>query len=212
MPSRQSVFQFDIFKCCREPVQVYVHLSAFSNCRNSVSMLCFCYDLSVPIFCSKIFLPLSHPVVDMASPILPLIAGRFFFVVLERSVLSILFGLVSVSFSLHSFASIFWLVSSSFFCSSSCRAFSVSSEYFLMFRFSILACCRSFVVSDSSLSSHLGFDFFLWSSRRPRFFHRLIVLLRILNHLTTWCRLSGYLSKSRSLSRFQTWLSSSLGF
>ena len=28
-----------------------------------LSIRLFCYDLSVPIFCSKIFLPLSHPVV-----------------------------------------------------------------------------------------------------------------------------------------------------
>ena len=38
----------------------------------------FCYDLSIAIFCSKIFLPLSHAVVDMTSPILRLIVVRIF--------------------------------------------------------------------------------------------------------------------------------------
>ena len=53
-----------------KPVEVYVHLFFIDSA--------FYYDLFVPIFCSKIFLPLSHPVVDMASPILPLMVGRFF--------------------------------------------------------------------------------------------------------------------------------------
>ena len=53
--------------------------------------------------------------------------------------------------------------------------------------------------------------FCLWSLGGPQFFHRLILLLHILNHLTPWCRLSGYLSISHSLSRFWIWLSSSLG-
>ena len=41
-------------------------------------------------------------------------------------------------------------------------------------------------------------------------FHRLIFLLRIVNRLSMWCHLSGYLFISRSFSRFRTWLSSSL--
>ena len=42
---------------------------------------------------------------------------------------------------------------------SCCRAFSVSSESLLMFRFSILACCRSLFIYDSSLSFHPVFNF-----------------------------------------------------
>ena len=61
-------------------------------------------------------------------------------------------------FSLPSFASIFGLSPQPLF-SSSCNAFSVSSEYLLMFRFSILACCRSHFICDSHLSSHSYFDF-----------------------------------------------------
>ena len=50
-----------IFKGSLEPVGVYVHLRAFSE----HSQLCFhvvypfdCFVISVPIFCSQIFLPL----------------------------------------------------------------------------------------------------------------------------------------------------------
>ena len=92
-----------IFKCCLQPVGVYVHWGTFfENLQLCFHVVYpygfFCDDLSAPIFCSKI-LPLSHLVVDMASSILPLIVGRIFFVVLERPVLSKLFGFVSVSFS-----------------------------------------------------------------------------------------------------------------
>ena len=46
-----------------------------------------------------------------------------------------------------------------FFRCPSCHAFSGSSANFLMFRFSLLACCRSLFICDSSLSSHPDFDF-----------------------------------------------------
>ena len=92
-----------LFKRWLEPVRVYIYLRVFFKhlqlCFHVVYPFGFSYyDLSVPTFCSKIFLPLSHPDVDMASPILHLSVGRMFFVVLECSVLSLLFGLVSVSF------------------------------------------------------------------------------------------------------------------
>ena len=83
---------------------MYVHLDGFLRALATLFPCClsirlfFCYDLSIPIFCSKIFLLLSHPIVDMASTILSLNVSRIFFVVLERPVLSILFGLVSLSF------------------------------------------------------------------------------------------------------------------
>ena len=99
MPLRPGGFPVCyLFKYYREPVWVYVHLKAFFEhwqlCFHVVYPFgFFVFGLSVPIFCSKIFLPLSLPVVDMASLILPLIVGRIFF-----PVFSILFGLVSVSF------------------------------------------------------------------------------------------------------------------
>ena len=61
-------------------------------------------------------------------------------------------------FSLPSFACILVGLQKLFF-SSSCHAFSVSPENFLMFGFSILACCRSLFICDSSLCSHQGFNF-----------------------------------------------------
>ena len=133
MPYRPEVFQFVIF--CLEPVRVYVHqmgLRAFATLFTScLSIRLFCYDLSVPIFCSRIFLLLSHPVVDMVSPILPLIVGRISFVVLKRPVLSISFGLVSVSFLVFLLSLVFLIgFLKLFFFSSSRRAISVSSEYF----------------------------------------------------------------------------------
>ena len=74
------------------PGVVFVALSASkcistlgpsSSIHNSFPILfihsAFCYDFSIPIFCSKIFLPRSHPVAGMTSPILPLRVGRIFF-------------------------------------------------------------------------------------------------------------------------------------
>ena len=90
----------------------------------------FCYDLSVSIFCSKIFLSFSHSVVDMASPILRLIVGR------------------------------------------------------------TLTFCLVFKVYPSFSPTNLA----------PAY----------IKSFTLWCRLSGYLSIICSLSRFRTWLSSSL--
>ena len=89
----------------------------------------------------------------------PLIVVRIFFVVLERSVLAIWFGFVSVSFSSPFFRQYFWLIFSNFIFRCSCRAFSVSSKIFLMFCFCILVCCRSLFICDSSQSSHPDFDF-----------------------------------------------------
>ena len=72
-----------LFKCRLEPVGVYVHLRALFE-HSKLFLYClsihlFCYDRSVPIFYTKIVLPLSYPVVDMAWHILPLIVGRIFF-------------------------------------------------------------------------------------------------------------------------------------
>ena len=91
----------------------------------------------------------------MTSPILPYLLVEFSFVVLDSPVLYVLFGPVSVSF-LFSFFRQYFLISSSF--RFSCRAFAVSSENFFLAVFSIFA-CRSFLICDSNLSSHPGFDF-----------------------------------------------------
>ena len=66
-------------------------------------------------FCSKILLPLSHPVVGMASPILLLIVGRIFSLFWERPVLSILFGLVLVFFLVFLLSQVFLLGVLNFF-------------------------------------------------------------------------------------------------
>ena len=68
-----------------------------------LSIRLFCYVHFFPIFCSKIVLFPCHPVVSMSSCILPLHASRIFFVVLECSVLSALFDLVSISLLLSFF-------------------------------------------------------------------------------------------------------------
>ena len=59
-------------------------LGPSSSIRNFFFMLLiyssfFCYDLSVPIFCSKIFLSPLHPVACMCSPLLSRLVGRIFF-------------------------------------------------------------------------------------------------------------------------------------
>ena len=125
-----------------------------------LSIQLFCYDFSVFVFCSKIFMSLLHLVVVMTSPILPLTVGRIFLCFFFFwNVLFCLYCLVlsRYLFSLPSFASIFGWSPQDLF--TRCRAFSVSSENVLMFRFTILACCRSLLICDSSVSSHSDFDF-----------------------------------------------------
>ena len=126
-------------------------------------------------------------------------------------------------FSLPSFASFFFffffffggVFFSSFIHRSSCLDFPVSFEYFLIFRFSILTCCHNlfcfFVILDWVSNWVLTFCLFDFLSGWLSVFHRLILLLRILNRLTPCGRLSGYLSISHSLSRFRNWLSSCVG-
>ena len=82
MPSRPEVFQFGIFlSIALSPSGCMFTWGPSSSIRNSLFILfiyfAFFY-LSVPIFCSKIFWPLSHLVVGMASPILPLTLPRIF--------------------------------------------------------------------------------------------------------------------------------------
>ena len=158
-----------------------VTLELSSSVSNSVSMLfihlAFLWSFRSRILLQNVFVSLvSGCWYGFAHS--PLIVGRIFFF---RCFWMSCLVLSRYPFSFPSFARVFWLVSSSFLLSSSCRAFSVFSENFLMFRVSIIiACCRSLFICDSNLSSHSGFDC-LWSSRGPRFFHRLMLLLRILN-------------------------------
>ena len=136
--------------CVALSPSAYVHPRAFFE----HSQLCFqvvysfgffYYDLSVPIFCSKIFLLLSHPVLDMASTILPLIVGRIFFRCFGTSCFVYIvwpcLGIILVF--LLSLVFFGWSPQAFFFFRSTCRDFSISSENFLMFRFRILVCGRS---------------------------------------------------------------------
>ena len=75
MSSRPGVFLFAIFISVTLSPSVCMFTwgpsSTFATLfQRCLSIRLFCYDFSVPIFCSKIFLPFLHSVVDMASPIL----------------------------------------------------------------------------------------------------------------------------------------------
>ena len=92
MPSRSGVFQFAIF------LSVVLSLSGCmltwgpsSSIFNFVPML-FIHSAFFFIIILFVYFALSRSVVDMASPILPLISA------LEHPILSVLFGLVLVSF------------------------------------------------------------------------------------------------------------------
>ena len=140
----------------------------------------------------------------MVSPILPLIVGRIFF----------------FRFGMFCFICIVWS------CLGIFLVFFLSLEFlvgFLDFLKSLVAVLYQFRPNISKCSVLVFLlvvnqvwvptrvlTFCLWSSRGPRFFQRLILFLRILNPLTPWCRLSGYLSIRHSLFRFQTGLFYSL--
>ena len=84
------------------------------------------------------------------------------------------------------------------------------SNYILMFRFSIFACCRSLFIYDSHLSYQPGFDFLSVVFKWMPIFSKINFVPAFIKLLTPWC-LSGFLSIGRSLSWFRTWLSSSFG-
>ena len=81
--------------------------SSIRNCFPIIYPFGFCYDLSVPIFCSKFFLPPSHPVLGMTSPILPLIVDRIFSLIWNVLFYLYCFVLSLYLFSIPSFTSIF---------------------------------------------------------------------------------------------------------
>ena len=164
MPSRHGIFQFSIFLSValspsgvRSPESLLRRFAALFPCCLSIRI--FCYDLSVPIFCSKIFYPLPHPVVGMASPILPLIVGRIIFRCFRKSCF------LRIVWSCLSIFLVFFL-ELVFFCWSPQVLFFVLVAVLFQFRLNILnvpfeyfACCRSLFICDSSLISHPGFDF-----------------------------------------------------
>ena len=99
----------------------------------------FCYVLFVLLFCSKIVLFLCHPVVGTSSCILPLIADRICFVVLNMLFRLYRFTLYRYPFSLPSFASTFWFISSSFIVLFTCVNFSFLFQHVPAFFFSVLS-------------------------------------------------------------------------
>ena len=106
-------------------------LAFSSSICNSVSMLfipsAFCYDLSVPIFCSKIFLPLSNPVVIMFSPILVLFGKIFFRCFGTSCFVDIVWSCLGI-FLVFLLSLVFLVCLLLLFFSSSSRTFSVSFQ------------------------------------------------------------------------------------
>ena len=135
MSSRPVVFQFVIFlTVALSPSGCMFTWEPFSSIRIGF----------------KILSPLSHPIVDMASPILPLFVGIIFFSCFRTS------SFIYIVWSCVGIVLVFLL--SVVFSGRSPQAFSVSNENFLMCRFSVLDCCRSLSICDSSLRSHPSFD------------------------------------------------------
>ena len=131
MPWWPGIFQFGSF------------LNVALSCCSSIQL--FCSVLSVPIFCSKIVLVPSHPVVGMSSCILLLLAGRIF-----SLFWNVLIGLYCLIlswhlFSLISFASTFWFISlNCIVCFNCCVAFSFLSNIFQRFSSVFLHFCLCF--------------------------------------------------------------------
>ena len=135
-------------------------------------------------------LPL-HPAVDISSCILPLFAGRFFYVILEFPILPVLFDPISLFFSLPSLAGTFWFISSSYVvCSNYVTCLSSCQRIFTFFLcLSIFACCRRFLICVSNLIFHPGVQFlFVFCAGGGDVFRRLISLQHRLVHLILWCR------------------------
>ena len=184
MPLWPDVFQFGIFL-----VLLCINPGVFSPeglfwfllfpCYRCVWL--FCYIISVPIFCSKIVLLPLQLVVGMYSYAHHQLDGWFRF----------------HYFGMFCFVSIVWLCLSNFFSPPSfARAFSFNSSSciacftcFVVFLFLslhipaffhfliILACCR-FLIDDSTLISHPGFEFqLMFFFGEHRFYHKLISLL-----------------------------------
>ena len=117
---RRTALSYDLLDTLRRYVLLLFYNSASGLLQVFATLLPCCLslrlfycDLFVPIFCSEIFLLLSHPVIGKSLPILPLLFGRIFFCLFWK-VRFCLYCLVLSRYlsSLSSFVSIFWLVSS----------------------------------------------------------------------------------------------------
>ena len=110
------------------------------------------YVYFVPMLSRKIVLFPCHPVVGMSSWILPLLASRIFFVVLECPVLSVLFFPVSISFYspfFHQYLLVYFLELYCFcFFYLCCLLLFFLTAFFL--RLIIFAWCRRFLICVSS--------------------------------------------------------------
>ena len=147
---------------------MYIHLTAFFEhsqlCFHVVYPFGFFVMISqFPYFAPKFFC-ISRIQLLLLHPFSPYLLVEFFS--LFWNILFCLYCLVLswYLFTLPSFASINLI-----FRSSRRGFFSVSSESILMFRFSILTCCRNFIC-DFSQSSHPSFNFLsVVLSRTPIF-------------------------------------------
>ena len=133
---------------------------------NSLAMLFinsfffFCYDLSVPIFCSKILFTPLHPVVGLSSHFFLLLADRVFVRCFGR------YCFVCNVWSCHGIFLIFFLSTVPSDLSNRVVSFVVVWFFPLCPNISFLiclmtfACCRRFLIWVSNLSSHPNFAIF----------------------------------------------------
>ena len=159
MLSRPGVFQLSIFWvllwvnwCVFPPCDLLRVFATLFPCCLSIRL--FCYDLSVPIFCSKIILLPSHLVVGISSPILPLLARIIFFhrfgiscfICIVWSCLGIFLGFLlspvssDLSFQVVSFDLIVLLFS-----------LRPNKSSYIFFFVSIFTCCRRYLICVSNL-------------------------------------------------------------
>ena len=127
-----------------------------------LSIRLFCYDLSVPIFCSKIVLLPSNPFASIFSIILYVFAGRIFLLLFWKVLFCLDCLILSwYFFSLPSLTCAFWFISSSRIFYSDSVVLLSSSQRILAFLLciSFFACCHQFLISVTSQTSHTHFDF-----------------------------------------------------
>ena len=150
-------------------------LGLSSSIQNSVCTLII-HSTFFMIFPCTYFAPKSFCLVRIRlllclRPSPPPLVGRIFSLFWKVLFCPYYLVLYRYLFLLPSFASSFWLNSSSCILRSSCRAFAPSSEYIFFLCFIAFACCRSFLNCDSNLCSHPGFDFLSMVFRGTPIFH-----------------------------------------
>ena len=119
---------------------IFSSICNFFSCCSSI--LLFCYDLSVPIFSSKIVLFPLNPFAGLCQKILHLLATRMF---------SLFWNVLFCLYCIPSIANTFWFISSSCIFCSNCFAFFlfVSTNSHLFFYRTIFACCCWFLIGIS---------------------------------------------------------------